>query len=100
MVDGVNLTELSQTAIKLNGADQTINSDVSFEHVTVNGNLSLHDHINGKNISNVFADTLMKSGDQTITAHHKITNLIGMQHVAVDGTINGRNLSEEVVPLK
>ena len=99
LVDGVDLAELTKTSVSLNGDDQIINGNVSFENIHIHGNFHLNALMNGKNVSNVVDDTLMTVGDQIITGHHQITNLEVSKDVSASGTINSRKFSEEVVPL-
>ena len=98
LIDGVNITKLADDAIYLDGMNQSITGNLSFENLHVASNI-FTTTLNNKNITKIVEEALMLTGDQEINGNHQISNLTVTGDVEFQKYLNGFNFTDEVVLL-
>lgn len=98
LIDGVNITKLADDAIYVDGMNQSITGNVSFENLHVASNI-FTTTLNNKNITKIVEDALMLIGDQEIKGNQQIGNLTVLGDVELQKYLNGFNFTDEVVLL-
>lgn len=99
LVDGVNLTNLSKQAVKINEPTLNFYGSITCHNITINGNVTVAGLINNVNLTELVSDSLLKNGDQAITGIHHVANLTSRDSMEVEQLVNGFNFTEELIDL-
>ncbi|XP_014673419.1 PREDICTED: uncharacterized protein LOC106813723 [Priapulus caudatus] len=87
-VNGVDISTVAETAVMINDTTMTISGDVSFESLSISGNMSTSGLVDGVDLLNLRANAVTIDGSQTITGAMSFDGPVTFSSVASDNVNN------------